>query len=65
MYGFRSFDTRNNLKYFSTNSSDELVYHHGAIGICLDPMKNTQRFFLEHTDDITCLDVSDNYAVTG
>jgi WD40 repeat protein len=62
VYGFRSFDTRNNLKYSYTN---ELVYHSGAIGICLDTNKNVQRFFMEHTDDVTCLDVSDMFAVTG
>lgn len=62
VYGFRSFDVRNNLK-FTTNG--DLVYHQAAVGIALDTMKNQQKFFLEHTDDITCIDVYENLIATG
>jgi hypothetical protein len=37
-HGFRSFDTRNNLKYASKN---EIVYCTAALGIVLDKVKNT------------------------
>jgi hypothetical protein len=34
VYGYRSYDCRNNLKY---NSKGKVVYHSGALGIVLDP----------------------------
>jgi hypothetical protein len=37
IYGYRGFDTRNNLKY---SSRGELLYHCGAIAIALEPRKN-------------------------
>lgn len=50
------------MKYSYNN---DLVYHSGAVGIVLDSQKNQQRYFMEHTDDITCLDVGENMVVTG
>lgn len=38
VHGYRCFDTRNNLKY---NTQGDIVYHTAAIGITLDPSKNT------------------------
>lgn len=64
IYGFRSFDSRNNVKFTATG---ELVYPTAAVGVVLDPTlgKNQQKFFLEHTDDITCLDVFEKLIATG
>ncbi|KRX05725.1 WD40-repeat-containing domain [Pseudocohnilembus persalinus] len=66
IHGYRSFDTRNNLKY---SPNGELIYHTAAVGVSLDPASSSegenQKYFLEHNDDIVCLDVFDNKAVTG
>jgi WD40 repeat protein len=55
VYGYRSYDTRNNLRY---NSQGEAVYHTAACGIVLNKQKNTMRVNTTHNDDITCLDVN-------
>ena len=62
VYGFRAHDVRNNVKY---NLNGELVYHTAAVGIVLEQKKNVQSFFLEHNDDILCIDCFENLAVTG
>ncbi|CAD8171847.1 unnamed protein product [Paramecium pentaurelia] len=61
IYGFRSFDSRNNIKFVD----QELVYFTAAVGVVYNPQTNQQRFFFEHTDDITCIDVYDKYIATG
>ena len=53
-HGFRSFDTRNNLKYTSDN---KIAFTTAALGIVLDPDTNTQQFFNEHGDDIVSMDI--------
>ena len=56
--GIRSFDTRNNVRYVDplasspNSSSDCVLYHAAGLGVLLDPVKNEQRFFRGHTDDI-------------
>jgi WD40 repeat protein len=64
VYGYRSYDTRSNLKY---NSEGNVVYHTAACGIILNKLKNSQIINTEHNDDITCLDlnVKKNLVVTG
>lgn len=62
IYGFRSFDSRNNVKYLSNG---EIVYFTAAVGVILDAQRNQQRFFCEHTDDITCIDAYDKMIATG
>lgn len=54
IHGYRCHDCRNNLK---AGPNGELVYHTAAVGIVLDVESNRQKFFMEHTDDILCLDV--------
>lgn len=49
VYGYRCHDVRNNLRY---TSEDHFVYHTAALGITMNPSKNTQRFFFGHKDDI-------------
>lgn len=55
MYGYRSYDTRNNLRY---NATGEVVYHTAACGIVLNKVKNTMKVNTTHNDDITCLDIN-------
>ncbi|EGR31702.1 hypothetical protein IMG5_103460 [Ichthyophthirius multifiliis] len=61
IYGFRCSDTRQNIRY---NLNNEIVYHNGAVGIVYD-LKGNQRFYLDHTDDIICMDVNKNLVATG
>lgn len=62
VYGYRCHDCRNNLKYGPTG---EIVYHTAAVGLVLDPKKNLQQFFLEHTDDVISIDVYETLCLTG
>lgn len=64
VYGYRSYDTRNNLKY---SAQGDPVYHTAACGIVLNKAKNTMRVSTIHNDDITCLDLNESkgLAVTG
>ena len=62
VFGFRSYDQRNNVKYTPTG---QIVYHQAGIGVVLDPQSNTQRFMLEHNDDIISFAIRENIVVTG
>jgi hypothetical protein len=64
VYGYRSYDTRDNLRY---NSNGDIVYHTAGCGIVLNKVKNTMKVITEHNDDITCLDINlnKNIVVTG
>lgn len=54
-HGFRSFDTRNNLKYIS---KDEIVFTTAALGVVHNKTSNTQRFFNMHGDDVVSLAIN-------
>ena len=58
IHGYRGFDCRDNLFYI--NDGTAIVYHAAAAGIVLDLIKNTQSFYLEHTDDIISLCTNEN-----
>lgn len=62
VHGYRCHDARNNLKY---SPSGDIVYHTAAVGIVFDAKTRTQKFFMEHSDDIICLDVYENLVITG
>ena len=64
MYGYRCYDTRDNLFY---TSNGDIVYHNAGCGIVLNKNKNTQKIITEHNDDVTSLAYcpSKNLAVTG
>lgn len=62
VHGYRCHDSRNNLKYAATG---EIVYHTAGVGIVYDPKNRTQKFFMEHSDDIICLDLFENMVITG
>lgn len=57
IFGYRGFDTRNNLHYLPNGN---IVYHAAGAGIVRDMANGTQSFYLEHTDDILCLSVNQN-----
>lgn len=80
VYGYRSADTRQNVKF---NCNGEVVYMTAAVGVILDTGSNTQKFFGgkcaetshkskandmdQHTDDILALAISNDRktVVTG
>lgn len=51
----------------SNNSDVNLLYVSGAVGVIHNTRTNKQTFFDDHTDDITCVAVSNcgNFAATG
>ena len=55
VYGYRGWDCRNNVSY--ADSSNELLYHVGGVGIAFNSEKQTQILNTEHDDDILCLAV--------
>ena len=64
IYGYRCHDARNNLRY---TSEGKIAFHAAGVGIVLSHNDNTQKFMLDHDDDILCLatDVSGQYCATG
>lgn len=64
VYGYRSYDTRDNLRY---SPNGDIVYHTAGCGISLNKNKNTMKVTTAHNDDITCLDLnmSQNIVATG
>eukprot|EP00795_Rhopilema_esculentum_P003114 gene3114-1413_t len=57
VYGYRGFDSRNNLHYLSEG---DIAYHAAGVGIVYNSSTNNQKFYTEHTDDIICLTVNQN-----
>lgn len=51
-HGFRSFDTKNNLKY---NNQGQVVFCTAGVGVVQDLTQNTQNFFNMHREDIVSL----------
>lgn len=62
VYGYRCHDSRNNVFY---NSQGKLIYHVAQVAIQLDTGKNKMQFITQNQDDIMCIAVYDDYAVTG
>ena len=50
--GFRSFDSRNNLK---VTRAGKIVYPAAALGVVMDPSSSLQEFFTGHQEDVVCL----------
>ena len=62
VHGYRCHDVRNNLKYAPNG---DIVYHTAGVGIVFESKSRTQKFFMDHNDDIMCLDLYENYVITG
>lgn len=64
IYGYRGHQCRNNVYYLK---SGEIVYFVAAAAIVYDPVKKSQRHFIEHTDDIIslCLHPDEQTVATG
>lgn len=52
IFGYRGFDTRQNLFY---TSEGQIIFHAAGAGIVYNRSTKTQSFYLEHNDDIVCL----------
>lgn len=58
VYGYRGTDTRKNLWVLP---SGELLYYVAAVAVLFDREENTQRHYIGHTEDITCMEVKFHY----
>ena len=56
-HGFRSFDTRGNLKYAANGS---IVFTTAALGVIHNPKTNVQNFFTLHQDDVVAMAIHPN-----
>ena len=56
-HGFRSFDTRGNLKYINQN---EIAFTTAALGVILNKGQNTQKFFNLHEEDVVAMALHPN-----
>jgi hypothetical protein len=56
-HGFRSFDTRGNLKYVT---QDDIAFTTAALGVILNKPLNEQNFFNQHEEDIVSLAIHPN-----
>ncbi|KAH0552416.1 hypothetical protein KQX54_009693, partial [Cotesia glomerata] len=54
VYGYRGTDTRRNLWVLP---SGELLYYVAAVAVLFDREENTQRHYIGHTEDITCMEI--------
>ncbi|XP_044008324.1 echinoderm microtubule-associated protein-like CG42247 isoform X1 [Aphidius gifuensis] len=54
VYGYRGTDTRRNLWVLP---SGELLYYVAAVAVLFDREENSQRHYVGHTEDITCMEV--------
>lgn len=62
VYGYRCHDTRNNLFF---NPDGKLLFHASQVGIQLDYKERKQKFVMQETAEIVCMDTYDNLTVTG
>ena len=57
VFGYRTKDNRNNVKYLSKSS---IIYHSSNLCVIQDLQTKSQRFFKAHTNEITAFTLSDN-----
>ncbi len=58
VFGYRAFDSRNNIKYIGDGNS--IVYTTAALGIVLNKKNLKQKYFIYHNEDIVSLDLHPN-----
>ncbi|XP_033734062.1 echinoderm microtubule-associated protein-like 6 [Pecten maximus] len=63
VFGYRGFDSRNNLHYL--NEGADIIFHTAGAGIVQNLSSGQQSFYLEHTDDIICLAVNQHPKFKG
>ena len=52
VHGYRCHDSRNNLRY---TSGGKLAYITAGVAVVMDGARNTQKHFMDHSDDIHCI----------
>ncbi|XP_047132983.1 echinoderm microtubule-associated protein-like 6 isoform X1 [Hydra vulgaris] len=57
VYGYRGFDSRNNLHYLTDGS---VVYPAAGTCVVFNLNESKQSFYVEHTDDVICLTINRN-----
>ncbi len=57
VYGFRCFDTRNNLKVLNDG---RILYSSASLAIIENVETHNQEFYTRHTNDVTCLQLSND-----
>jgi WD40 repeat protein len=64
VFGFRTKDCRDNLKYLN---SEEIMFATGALVVIHNLRSNRQRFFSEHMADVSCFSLKSgsNFAASG
>ena len=64
VHGYRCHDTRSNIRY---TIEGNIAYHTAAVGIVYNKDTHTQKFYLDHIDDITAFAIHPNkrYVATG
>ena len=64
VYGYKSCNVRNNLRYTRTG---RIVYHTASVGIVYNPQETKQQYFFEHKNNISCLAIHPNliFVATG
>ena len=73
VYGYRGFDTRNNVRYISMHHAGvktrKILYHAAALGVVMDPCdaskRKKQSYFRGHTDDIMSIAVMSRVLADG
>lgn len=53
VHGYKGDNAKNNLRYMQDQN---LCYYIAGVGVVFNPETNTQKFFMKHTDDVTCID---------
>lgn len=64
IYGYRGRDTTENLWLLD---SGEILYFIGTFAVIFDPQTEAQRYYTEHSEDITCMSLhpTKEFAVSG
>lgn len=62
VYGYRCHDVRNNVFF---NDADHLIFHASQIGIQLDYVNRRQKFIMQETHEISCMDTFGDLTATG
>lgn len=62
VYGYRCHDVRNNIFF---NPDDKIIFHSSQVGIQLDYQAKQQKFIMQETHEIVCMDTHGCWTATG